>query len=512
MSRIPHVIRRRNRYYLRIRNPADVAAILGSDYHVRSLRTHDPRQARTEAAHALVRAHDLWNDIRRGAMRRILGKDIHDIQQEDVERIRDDDILALSPTDRSALIERMMFLRDRMKLDAELAAVTAAKLQYDKDTMYSVAADLERALQQQKLIEMQGSAAVGMAQAELAMRDTIARLSSMPTAAIEVELHPQASLQWNEESLLVRFFADKPNLSESARTSYDQTFREFANFLGSTVALKEIKKASVKEFAEHLRDRPSGRGGTLSRETIKKMLSHLKSYFAWRVEAGHLNQNPAEGVVARAAEADDDEDLPRAFEKNELHQLFHSPLFLGCRSSHRLAEPGKLIVRNERYWFWLVALLTGARTDEIAKAPAQLVKVGNIDCIDFRHATKTKASPRLIPVLPELRRLGFIDWAELQERRGRTLVGGPDAPEDWSKWLNRYLDSVGLDDPSLVAYSLRHNFRQQLRSSGLHHELADKIFGHKSERVGAGYGRHLSADEAQKVVEMLQPAYTLEHL
>ncbi|WP_411861212.1 DUF6538 domain-containing protein [Nitrospirillum amazonense] len=43
---IPYIVQRRQRLYLRVRQPADVAALTGRTHYVRSLRTTDPRQAR----------------------------------------------------------------------------------------------------------------------------------------------------------------------------------------------------------------------------------------------------------------------------------------------------------------------------------------------------------------------------------------------------------------------------------------------------------------------------------
>jgi integrase len=477
-----------------------------------------------EAARAMVEAHVMWNDIRRMVMAKILDKEISELEGDDMLRIRDEDIAALSPQDQTAVIQRMEYLVAMERLDAETMIAKGAQLEAKNETLRSVVAGLENAIRDGRLIQLQGMAAVGAARAELAMRENSALISSMPAAPVQAELPPEASLPWNDASLLERFWADKPNISDKTKDkSYGQAFRELAAIIGEK-PIKEIRRADIKGFAEYLRDRPSSRGGALDRGTIGRLLSHVRSLFAWYVEAGILDASPVEGVVARAAPQlaqhdDDDDDAEdadgekrRAFTDAELRTLFDSPLFTGCQSSHRLTKPGNIIIRNERYWFWVIALLTGARTGEIARAPAKLVRVGDIDCIDIRRATKTKSSPRLVPVLPELKRLGFMEWAAEQESRGRRLVEGPDEPARWTKWTNYYLDEIGLDSEEVSPYSLRHVFRQQLRAADLHPELADKVFGHKGQSVGAGYGRDLSVSEAQLVVKRVKPPTPLEHL
>ncbi len=113
-------------------------------------------------------------------------------------------------------------------------------------------------------------------------------------------------------------------------------------------------------------------------------------------------------------------------------------------------------------WFLAVAAMTGARTDEIAGAPAEPAKPGDTWCLDLRQAgTKTQAAPRLVPLIPDLVRLGLPAWAARQASLGRQLVQpGAETRNSaaWSKFLNRYIDMQVADLPDLVLYSLRHGF------------------------------------------------------
>ncbi len=160
-------------------------------------------------------------------------------------------------------------------------------------------------------------------------------------------------------------------------------------------------------------------------------------------------------------------------------------------------------------WFLAIAALTGARTEEIAAAPAELVKLGEVWCLDLRQVgTKTRAAPRLVPLLPDLIRLGLPDWAKRQAALGRRLVQpGPEARSAaaWSKCLNRIINKLVADAPDLVLYSLRHSFRQMLRGANIGDELANKIFGHETGTVGAGYGKDLSTQEAELVARSVRP-------
>ncbi|MDF3626150.1 hypothetical protein, partial [Brytella acorum] len=129
-------------------------------------------------------------------------------------------------------------------------------------------------------------------------------------------------------------------------------------------------------------------------------------------------------------------------------------------------------------------------------------------CLDLRQAgTKTQNSPRLVPVLPQLKSLGFLNYVDRQKRAGRMLMEpsqGAITAEGWSKRINRYLQDIGLTDNNLVAYSFRHSFRQMLRVSDLNMEIINKIFGHETGSVGAGYGANLSRAVAQQFIDKVK--------
>jgi integrase len=439
----------------------------------------------------------MWNEVRKAMSGMFLGKPIEDLHPKDKELLK---------TERAQAEFERLSEEDKQRIRDTIEKWNRfeARWRAEEDAVVEIGTALIRAKQDGKA-EAYKEVALGA-----------------PRAAINLSQQrpEEAKRAWNDAALLERFWADKSDISDKTKDkSYGQAFREFSDRIGNK-PIAEIHRSDIKAFAEYLRDRPSSRGGVLDQGTIGRLLSHIRTLFAWYVEAGFLEANPAQGVVARAApKLDDDEDAEdadgekrRAFTDAELKTLFSSPLFKGCKSSSRLTQTGNVVLRNERYWFWVIALLTGARTTEIARASATLVRVGDVDCIDFRKATKTKASPRLVPVLPELKELGFMEWAASQEKQGRKLVEGPNAPKVWTKWTNYYLNRIGLDDEDVAPYSLRHVFRQQLRAADLHPEIVDKVFGHKGQTVGAGYGRHLSADEAKRVVERVKSPIPLEHL
>ncbi len=321
----------------------------------------------------------------------------------------------------------------------------------------------------------------------------------------------EASQPWRSQEQ--RFFADRPSIGDSARVSHRQAFKELEALIAAK-PLGEVSTSDIKAFADYLRDKPIERAGRkrLSRETIVKLLSHVRSYFGWAVESGFIAENPAEKVKPRTETREERDQIPRrALAPSELDTLFRSPLFVGCRGLNLRHQPGLKVFRDGRFYFFLAGLLTGARTEELADAPSTLVDFHGILCLDLREAaTKTSAGPRLVPVLPALRKTGFVDFARGEERAGRKLFR--EVTRDWSGWTNAYLDNIGITDRAVTGYSLRHNFRQMLRASGITQELMDKVFGHEGQSVGSGYGRDLSPAEARLVIERVVPPIELSHL
>lgn len=419
-------------------------------------------------------------------------------------------VALMPPQVRAGLQRRMKALNAEMQTEIVATRVEAAAVESDR-------VRLSAAVQAVSDADAEAARLVLDEARYRRLSEVVARLEEAVPVASAVSatptLPPESQQPW--PSFVERFFDDRPSIGERAAVSHRQALREFEQLVGPK-PLAEVTKGDIKAFADHLRDRPINRAGRerMSRASIVKMLSHLKGLFSWAASAGLIAINPAEGVQPRSetrAERDG-RSARRALTKDELTRLFDSPLFVGCKGRSRRSMPGREIYRDEPYWFFLIALLSGARTEEIATLPSTLVKVGGVGCLDFRHATKTSAGARLVPVLPELRQLGIERWAAEQERLGRGMVEGPNASADWSKWLNRYLDDIGLDNPAIVAYSLRHNFRQQLRAAELHSEIVDKIFGHEGESVGAGYGRDLSPEEAKLVSERVRSPVDLTHL
>ena len=156
-----------------------------------------------------------------------------------------------------------------------------------------------------------------------------------------------------------------------------------------------------------------------------------------------------------------------------------------------------------RYWGPLLGLYQGMRRGEIAQLLVNDNEMqGDIPVIHIRptvegQRVKSAAGRRMLPVHPELIRMGYLQFVAGQRKAGHNQLFPNERPNSngaWGdplgKWFTRLLKDNAFDGVKLGMHSFRHNFEDALRSSGLHgtaigQELAGRA---KADRVSAGYG------------------------
>ena len=159
---------------------------------------------------------------------------------------------------------------------------------------------------------------------------------------------------------------------------------------------------------------------TLSTKSINKYLSALGAYCSWLVNHGYLDVNPVDGLLVRVNR---DHGPVRPCSIEQLNSIFSSPLYTGCRTETEWHQPGDLLLDDHRYWLPVLALFTGARLGELAQLGTDDIRLfhGHWAAHITREggkSTKTKGSQRVVPVHPDLTRLGFIDFVERRKGDG----------------------------------------------------------------------------------------------
>ena len=133
-------------------------------------------------------------------------------------------------------------------------------------------------------------------------------------------------------------------------TAYQRTdLTKFYDLLRSLPKLysksREWRGLSLTEIIEQSKDHDVQR---ITMKTVKRHFSALGRLFSYLKRRGEITgDNPAYGFEfpdKRAKEKHED------WPSEELAKLFKSPVWTGCQSESRRSRPGKLIIKDEKYW------------------------------------------------------------------------------------------------------------------------------------------------------------------
>lgn len=157
------------------------------------------------------------------------------------------------------------------------------------------------------------------------------------------------------------------------------------------------------------------------------------------------------------------------------------------------------------YWLPLLGLFTGGRRGELAALTTSDINTDHATGIaylvitedpELKAKVKTARSRRVVPLHPELLRIGFLELVQSRAAESQNgllfplLRRGPKGGygEAWSKWFGHYIRGIGVCNTNRVFHSLRHNFKDALRQGGAGDEISDALTGHSGGGVGRTYG------------------------
>lgn len=263
-------------------------------------------------------------------------------------------------------------------------------------------------------------------------------------------------------------------------------------------SVEQISRKDVLAFKDAL----VGEGQ--SPENIKVKLSRLRTLLSWAVQNDYAASNAAENVKVKTSgkKARVHFDLPA------LRRIFGSPVF----------KDGDRPVRGRKeasYWMPLIALFSGARMEEIgqmrvsdvqqeeyADADGTMMSGWFLKITDLGEDQKLKNddSKRVVPLHPELERLGFLKYVEGLPKEGRLF---PDLKPGaygrltakWGEWFSIYLRTVcGVTDRRMVFHSFRHTFKHHASHVGIIEGVQRQIMGHSpgdvADEYRGGYSLH----------------------
>lgn len=302
-------------------------------------------------------------------------------------------------------------------------------------------------------------------------------------------------------------------------------------------ALADIIAEADSEGAPRLKDK-----------TVKRHLSALSQFFKWCFDQGHITEAEWKNLVGHHAFRDERaaRDQREAWAGAELAALFGSPVWKGCDAFFR-SQDGPHVIRDWRFWLPLLAMFQGARLEEFADLRRRDLgcdggtwffriregedrRAGRRDQ-DGRRAQarrlKNTAATRVVPLHPELIRLGFLQHvAAAAPHAGDPLFPdlepqGPDGKRGprATRWFVNYRRAVGVYREGVGMHAFRHSANTRLRdamTTEQHKRHIDYMLGHSAAGGGEGaarYDKGPGLKAAAETLALLQyPELDLSHL
>jgi len=282
----------------------------------------------------------------------------------------------------------------------------------------------------------------------------------------------------------------------------------------------EVTPLLMTQFVDDMRSRER----SLAVSTVNGRLSKVKEIYKIACGKHLLTENPAThtlGVRQSAAARRRKKRLP--FSVADLELIFGSKIFTAqYRSQGQSGEAS--------YWIPILMYYSGARPEEIAglaltdlrKHPQHgwyldivdrpcaedrglfekdpTAGASNKDAVErdddddddeipesHRRTLKTGPSVRRVPLARELIELGLLRYVEWVRSSGSSMFF-PTLRKDsheklsgsFGKFFGRYLRSLGIDERRKVLYSFRHNMKDFLESAGIRSKYLKRFLGHAS--------------------------------
>ncbi|MXQ11192.1 tyrosine-type recombinase/integrase [Microvirga makkahensis] len=266
----------------------------------------------------------------------------------------------------------------------------------------------------------------------------------------------------------------------------------------------------------------------MSRISAKSYLSAFSSLMEFAISRGFRTDNPAQRLSV-GSDRISAKDRRHPFNTEQLNKIFSAPLYTGCKDDQQgYAKRGPNIIRRGRFWVPLISLFSGMRMQEICQLEVSDIAIlDGVDVIIVQDddagvkRIKSAAGRRYVPIHPELKQIGFLEYHRLMREGGeRRLFPELTASEasgylsdNFSKWFANFLRSAGAKRPRTSFHSFRHSYRDALREANISPERVRALGGWSSGRTEDDYGSGLRASTLANEIEKVQyPGLNLGHL
>ena len=494
--------------------PSDVHCHFKKKIYIECLHTRDLNEAKKQSHAISVQFNENVERARLSLARRsermLRSADIDHVSQRfEAMLLYSDDV------ERSQKLSTEE-LREHKALIHEGAAQTAEAL-YAKDTSvfqddYIAFAEAEGLRINPRWSHFERFALGMMSAQARAYQALEARISGNPIATPKLPPSVRSADDIDDIEMLVDHWKKRQRVSIKTGIEIDSVVKRLGDF-AKIRRVSQIDEMLPSRFRDWLLDhgnmqraKPGQAGAPLCVATVKKLMRLLSAAFQFAVDDKKLKNNPFNGL--KFPKANDSTEV-KAFTVEQLNIIYQSPVYT---SKHRpVGGAGEAA-----FWMPLFGLFAGGRETELGQP--LLSDIGCENGIYYINVTdkgenqslKTEASRRRIPLHSKLIEIGFLDYIDWLKQRGEKELFPELRPDckgtllgNWSKWFNRYLDGLGIDQRGLNFHSFRHSLKYFGRVSGMPEEILDRLQGHTPENVGSKYGGAFPLSRLSSTLEML---------
>lgn len=297
-------------------------------------------------------------------------------------------------------------------------------------------------------------------------------------------------------------------------------------------AIKKIpvhasKKFPDKNIRQAIAIGENGGVKLLSPNRANTYIERLKAVMQYAIDEMYISTQPAGNL--NAYDGDPDKDKRDPFAAEQLNKIFHAPLYTGCKDDENgYMKIGENVPRRARFWLPLIALWSGLRLEEICQLYAvDVYDYRDIPIMDIQeskiHADKslkTRNSIRVVPVHPELVKLGFLEYVKEIKRQEHKflfpeLVRSKNGTlgHSISKWFSRFLKNIDAKTDKTSFHSFRHTLAGGLKECETPEHIANALCGWEKNSMYSLYGKKEAIKKVYRHLKKAKyPDLDLKHL
>jgi tyrosine recombinase XerC len=279
----------------------------------------------------------------------------------------------------------------------------------------------------------------------------------------------------------IRYLEIEKEASRHTVTNYKIDLREFAAFLGEK-DVEGVDYLLIRQFLGHLRHK------NLSRASIARSLSCLRSFFKFLVREGLLENNPLSGVSTPKKE----KKLPHFMQEDMVIKLVESP------PSDLMGLRDRAILETLYSTGMRVSELVGMDTDS-CDFIGGVVKV-------YGKGKKERFSPIGEKAIDAIRRYqkASADWRS----SGTKAVflnknGGRLTDRSVRRIIERYIRKISMQE-KVSPHTLRHSFATHLLNRGADLRTVQELLGHANLSTTQIY-THVTTEKLKDTYQKAHP-------